>query len=73
MAVAHPEARADLWLAGLARVQLGLSVTRHWGLVLSGDAIVPARTPWFRLEDLGDVYRPSRVGGRIFAGVELRF
>jgi hypothetical protein len=43
------------------------------GLFLNGDLVIPAHRPSFKLQDLGEVYRPGAAGARVSAGVELRF
>jgi hypothetical protein len=71
--VANPSEQTDWWLAGVGRVGVGLQVTPAFGVFLNGDVVVPARTPRFKLEGLGDVFQPSAVGGRVSGGVELGF
>jgi hypothetical protein len=71
--VASPSEQTDWWLAGVGRVGVGLQVTPALGVFLNGDLVVPARTPRFKLEALGDVFQPSALAGRFSAGVELVF
>ncbi len=71
--VKNPSEQSDWWLAGLTRLGAGVRVTRALGLFLSADVVVPARTPRFKLEDLGDVFQPNPVAARFSGGVELGF
>lgn len=73
VAVKEPEEQSALWLAAVGRVGVGASLGARMGLFLNGDLVIPARRPSFKLQDLGEVYRPSAAGGRVCAGVELRF
>jgi hypothetical protein len=71
--VTNPTEQTDWWLAGVARLGAGARLTSSFRLFVNGDLVLPARTPLFKLEDLGGVFRPNRVGGRVFGGVELGF
>jgi hypothetical protein len=73
VAVKNPEEHGALWLAAVGRIGVGVSLGPSLGLFLNGDLVIPARRPSFKLQDLGEVYRPSAAGGRASAGVELRF
>jgi hypothetical protein len=73
VAVKNPEQHSALWLAAVARIGVGVSLGATLGLFLNGDLVISARRPSFRLQDLGEVYRPSSAGGRGSAGAELRF
>ena len=73
VAVANPEQHNEPWLSAVARLGAGVSLSSSFGLFLSADVVVPARTPSFELEDLGRVYRPNAVAARLSAGPELRF
>jgi hypothetical protein len=71
--VDNPTEQTDWWLAGLGRLGTGVRFTRALGLFVNGDVVVPARTPRFKLEGLGEVFQPSAVAGRFSGGVELGF
>jgi hypothetical protein len=71
--VTDPTEQTDGWLAGLARLGASVPVTSTWGLYLAGDALVPARRPWFAVAQLGRIFRPEAVGERLSAGLELSF
>lgn len=73
VAVKNPEEHSALWLAAVGRIGAGVSLGASLGLFLNGDLVIPARRPSFKLQDLGEVYRPSAAGARVSAGVELRF
>jgi hypothetical protein len=70
--------RQPLWIALTAEVGVRWPVTPRVSLWLSAMPFVPLRVPEFRLVDPGDpdrterVYRPSPVGIRGLAGVEIR-
>jgi hypothetical protein len=71
--VTTPTQQADWWLAGVGRLGAGVQLASNLALFLQGDAVIPARTPQFKVEGLGDVFQPSSVAGRVSGGVELGF
>lgn len=71
--VTSPVEQSDWWAAGVARLGAGARLASSLGLFLAADVVVPARRPSFRLEALGQVFRPNLVAGRFSGGVELGF
>jgi hypothetical protein len=71
--VENPVGQSDWWAAGVARLGAGGRLHASLGLFLTADVVVPARRPSFKLEALGQVFRPNVVAGRVASGVELNF
>ena len=71
--VTDPVEQSDWWAAGVARLGASARVAAPLGLFLTADVVVPARRPSFKLEALGQVFRPSLLAGRFSGGVELSF
>jgi hypothetical protein len=71
--VTDPVEQSDWWAASVARLGGSARLGPPLGLFLTADAVVPARRPSFKLEALGQVFRPNLVAGRFSGGVELSF
>lgn len=71
--VTAPTEQSDWWLAGFGRLASGVRVARPLELFLAADLLVPARRPRFKLDGVGQVFRPNSAGFRASAGALLSF
>ncbi|HVY39803.1 MAG TPA: hypothetical protein VHM31_17820 [Polyangia bacterium] len=71
--VARPTSRTTLWLAGRGRLGVAVGLNDSVAFAVNGIAVMPVARPTFVLDGMEHVYRPSAVGGRIDAGLEVLF
>ncbi len=71
--VAHPETAASLWRAGRADVGVTAGLGGNVALALRVGVAVPGSRPKFVLDGADLVYQPSRLAGRLTAGLEIGF
>jgi hypothetical protein len=73
LGVARPETGASFWRAARADLGLTAAIGRNTAFLLRAGAALPLARPEFVFDGTSLVYRPSRLGGRLTAGVELGF
>jgi hypothetical protein len=71
--VKSPGSGSDFWSAVRAGGLFTWSPVPRFALSLRGEAVVPFVRPTFVLENVGPVYRPGPVSGRLALGAEARF
>jgi hypothetical protein len=73
LGVARPETAATFWRAGRADVGVAAALGGNAALVLRVGVAVPWSRPNFVLDGADPVYRPSRLAGRLTAGLAIGF
>ncbi|HTB61030.1 MAG TPA: hypothetical protein VLC06_24335 [Polyangia bacterium] len=73
LGVARPETAATFWRAGRADVGVRAALGGNAALVLRVGVAAPWSRPDFVLDGADPVYRPSRLAGRLTAGLEIGF
>ena len=71
--VSNPGAGDALWTAARAGARFAYWPVSRAAVVVRVEGVVPMTRPGFVLENLGSVYRPGPVAGRLGGGVEVRF
>lgn len=71
--ISFTDAKSSPWLA--ARVGPGLVYlpSRHAGVFLDAEALIPLVRPQFTIENLGEVYTPAPASASFRVGLEVRF
>jgi hypothetical protein len=71
--VARPETGDALWRALRADLGVTMALSGNTALLLTGGVAVPLARPTFVLDGSERVYRPSRLAGRLTAGLQIGF
>ena len=71
--IASPETKDSLWVAISAGTAAALRLRDWLWLRVEGHVGPAVQRPVFQVTGVGEIYRPSKLAGRLGAGVELRF
>lgn len=71
--VDRPGRAVGTWAAPTLAVLPTWNVSRHLAVLLEGAVATPLSRPRFRLDDVGEVFRPGGLTAQVDVAVELRF